>query len=123
MRDEGLVSHSNFWSSWFPVPLRAPELSLTSRSPTDIQVSWQPLPMKLSRGRVSSYRLSYRTSSESAITQIELPGEKTKHFLASLYPDTIYLLRIVAATSVGWGEQSAWTSHRTPKASSAQGIC
>ncbi|XP_037551981.1 protogenin A [Nematolebias whitei] len=102
------------------VPLRAPELSLTSRSPTDIQVSWQPLPLKLSRGRVSSYRLSYRTSSESAVTQIELPGEKTKHFLESLHPDTIYLLRIVAATSVGWGEQSAWTSHRTPKASSAQ---
>uniref|UniRef100_A0A3B3UC02 Protogenin n=1 Tax=Poecilia latipinna TaxID=48699 RepID=A0A3B3UC02_9TELE len=99
------------------VPLRAPELSLTSRSPTDIQVSWQPLPMKLSRGRVSSYRLSYRTSSESAVSQIELPGQKTQHLLENLQPDTIYLLRLVAATSVGWGEQSAWTSHRTPKAS------
>ncbi|KAM9408299.1 protogenin A [Pholidichthys leucotaenia] len=102
------------------VPLRAPELSLTSRSPTDIQVSWQPLPNKLSRGRVSSYRLSYRTSSESTISQIELPGEKTQHLLENLHPDTIYLLRIVAATSVGWGEQSAWTSHCTPKASSAR---
>uniref|UniRef100_A0A3Q2TL59 Protogenin n=1 Tax=Fundulus heteroclitus TaxID=8078 RepID=A0A3Q2TL59_FUNHE len=99
------------------VPLRAPEISLTSRSPTDIQVSWQPLPMKLSRGRVSNYRLCYRTSSESAVSQIELPGEKTQHLLENLQPDTIYLLRLVAATSVGWGEQSAWTSHRTPKAS------
>ncbi|KAM4597248.1 protogenin A [Fundulus diaphanus] len=102
------------------VPLRAPEISLTSRSPTDIQVSWQPLPMKLSRGRVSNYRLCYRTSSESAVSQIELPGEKTQHLLENLQPDTIYLLRLVAATSVGWGEQSAWTSHRTPKASGAQ---
>ncbi|KAF7211970.1 protogenin A isoform X1 [Nothobranchius furzeri] len=102
------------------VPLRAPELSLTSHSPTDIQVSWQPLPQKLSRGRVSSYRLSYRISSESIGSQIELPGEKTQHRLESLQPDTIYLLCIAAATSVGWGEQSAWTSHRTPKASSAQ---
>uniref|UniRef100_UPI003AAC3C22 protogenin A n=1 Tax=Centroberyx gerrardi TaxID=166262 RepID=UPI003AAC3C22 len=102
------------------VPLRAPELSLTSRSPTDIQVSWQPLPDKLSRGRVSGYRLSYRTSAEHAVTQMELPGEKTQHLLENLQPDTIYLLRIAAATSVGWGEQSAWTSHRTPKASSAQ---
>ncbi|XP_029937664.1 protogenin A [Myripristis murdjan] len=102
------------------VPLRAPELSLTSRSPTDIHVSWQPLPDKLSRGRVTAYRLSYRTSTEHAVTQMELPGERTQHLLENLQPDTIYLLRIVAATSVGWGEQSAWTSHRTPKASSAQ---
>ncbi|XP_053174817.1 protogenin A [Scomber japonicus] len=102
------------------VPLRAPELSLTSCSPTDIQVSWQPLPDKLSRGRVSAYRLSYRTSTESTVSQIELPGEKTQHLLENLQPDIIYLLRIVAATSIGWGEQSAWTSHRTPKASSAR---
>lgn len=77
--------------------------------------------MKLSRGRVSNYRLSYRTSSDSAVSQIELSGEKTQHLLENLQPDTIYLLRLVAATSVGWGEQSAWTSHRTPKASSARG--
>ncbi|XP_074522837.1 protogenin A [Halichoeres trimaculatus] len=102
------------------VPLRAPELSLTSNSPMDIQVSWQPLPDKLSRGRVSTYRLSYRTSAENTVSQVELPGEKTQHLLENLQPDTIYLLRIAAATRVGWGEQSAWTSHRTPKASSAR---
>uniref|UniRef100_A0A6Q2X527 Protogenin n=1 Tax=Esox lucius TaxID=8010 RepID=A0A6Q2X527_ESOLU len=102
------------------VPLRAPELSLTSRSPTDIQMSWQPLAAKLSRGRVSAYRLSYRTSADQAITQLELAGEKTQHLLQGLHPDTIYLVRIAAATGVGWGEPSAWTSHRTPKASSAK---
>lgn len=111
----------SFLSCPFTVPLRAPELSLTSRSPTDIQVSWQPLPAKLSRGKVSAYRLSYRTSAESTFSQMELPGEKTQHLLENLQPDTIYLLRITAATSIGWGEQSAWTSHRTPKASSARG--
>uniref|UniRef100_A0A3P8T1I2 Protogenin n=1 Tax=Amphiprion percula TaxID=161767 RepID=A0A3P8T1I2_AMPPE len=114
------MSDNVFQHTLEDVPLRAPELSLTSHSPTDIQVSWQPLPDKLSRGRVSGYRLSYRTSSESAVSQIELPGEKTQHLLENLQPDTIYLLRIVAATSIGWGEQSAWTSHRTPKASSAR---
>ncbi|XP_068168459.1 protogenin A [Antennarius striatus] len=102
------------------VPLRAPELSLTSHSPVDIQVSWQPLPDKLSRGRISAYRLCYRTSAENSVSQIELPGDKTQHLLKNLQPDTIYLLRIVAATSIGWGEQSVWTSHRTPKASSAR---
>ncbi|XP_030649970.1 protogenin A [Chanos chanos] len=102
------------------VPLRAPELSLTSRSPTDIHVSWQPLPAKLSRGRISAYRISYRTSADGAVSQLELPGEQTRHLLEDLQPDTIYLVRIAAATSVGWGEQSAWTSHRTPKASSTK---
>ncbi|XP_039540111.1 protogenin A [Pimephales promelas] len=100
------------------VPLRAPELSLTSRSPTDIQVSWQPLSHKLSRGRVSAYRLSYRTSADEALTQLELSGHKTHHLLEGLQPDTTYLLRVAAATGVGWGEPSAWTSHRTPKTSS-----
>uniref|UniRef100_A0A8C7ZLU2 Protogenin n=1 Tax=Oryzias sinensis TaxID=183150 RepID=A0A8C7ZLU2_9TELE len=114
------MSDHVFQHTFEDVPLRAPELSLTSRSPTDIQVSWQRLPMKLSRGHVSGYRLSYRTSSESGVSQIELPGEKTQYFLENLQPDTIYLLRIAAATSAGWGEQSAWTSHRTPKASSTQ---
>lgn len=112
---------SLFLSCWPAVPLRAPELSLTSHSPTDIQVSWQPLPEKLSRGRVSAYCLSYRTGDENTISQVELPGEKTQHLLKNLQPDTLYLLRIAAATSVGLGEQSAWTSHRTPKSSSAQG--
>lgn len=110
-----------FLSCRSTVPLRAPELSLTSHSPVDIQVSWQPLPDKLSRGRITTYRLSYRTSAENTVSQVELPGEKTQHLLENLHPDTIYLLRIVAATSVGWGEQSVWTSHRTPKASSARG--
>ncbi|XP_046898214.1 LOW QUALITY PROTEIN: protogenin A-like [Hypomesus transpacificus] len=102
------------------VPLRAPELSLKSQSPSDIQVSWQPLSVKLSRGHVSAYRLSYRTSSEQAVTALELNGQQTQHLLEGLQPDTIYLLRIASATAVGWGEESAWTSHRTPKASSAK---
>lgn len=103
------------------VPLRAPELSLTSRSPTDIQVSWLPLAPKLSRGRVSAYRLWYRAGTEGATMQLELPGEQTQHLLEGLQPDTVYLLKIAASTSMGWGEPCAWTSHRTPKTSSREG--
>ncbi|XP_058500891.1 protogenin B-like [Solea solea] len=100
------------------VPLRTPELSLTSHSPTDIQVSWQPLPAKVSRGQVSAYRLSYRSAADNSVTSVELLQNSTKYLLESLQPDTIYLLRMAAATRVGWCEPSAWTSHRTPKASS-----
>lgn len=103
------------------VPLRTPELSLSSHSSTDIQVSWQPLPAKISRGQVSAYRLSYRTATDNTVTSVELPQNNTKYLLDNLQPDTIYLLRIAASTRVGWCEPSAWTSHRTPKASSNKG--
>ncbi|XP_017554779.1 protogenin B [Pygocentrus nattereri] len=104
------------------VPLRTPELGLTSRSPTDILVSWQPLPAKLSRGRVSAYRLSYRTAADEQVSSVELPGEgenSTQHLLQGLQPDTIYLLRIAVSTRIGWSQPSAWSSHRTPKTSSS----
>ncbi|KAM4572442.1 LOW QUALITY PROTEIN: protogenin B-like [Odontesthes bonariensis] len=100
------------------VPLRTPELSLTSHSSTDIQVSWQPLPAKISRGRLSAYRLSYRTAVDNTVKTVELPHNCTEHLLQGLQPDTIYLLRMAAATRVGWCEPSAWSSHRTPKVSS-----
>ncbi|TNN87080.1 Protogenin B [Liparis tanakae] len=96
------------------------ELSLISQSSTDIQVVWQPLPAKLSRGRLSAYRLSYRTAADSTVTSVELPQNSTEYLLEGLQPDTIYLLRMAAATRVGWCEPSAWTSHRTPKTSSSK---
>uniref|UniRef100_A0A673WNR2 Protogenin n=1 Tax=Salmo trutta TaxID=8032 RepID=A0A673WNR2_SALTR len=99
------------------VPLRTPELSLTSHSPTDIQVSWQPLSTKLSRGNIWAYRLSYRTAADATVLSVELAQNNTQYLLGDLQPDTIYLLRIAAATRVGWCEPSSWTSHRTPKAS------
>ena len=103
------------------VPLRTPELSLTSHSSTDIQVSWQPLPAKVSRGRLSAYRLSYRTAADSGVASVEIPQNSTQYLLEGLRPDTIYLLRMAAATRVGWCEPSAWTSHRTPKTASSGG--
>lgn len=111
-------------SSCSSVPLRTPELSLTSRSPTDIQVSWQPLSAKLSRGRVSAYRLSFRTAADEQISSVELPGtgeNSTQYLVQGLEPDTIYLLRIAVSTGVGWSQPSAWSSHRTPKTSKAMG--
>lgn len=105
----------------FLVPLRAPEISLTSRSPTDILISWLPIPAKYRRGQVVLYRVSFRLSTESKVQVLELPGTADEHLLEGLRPDSVYLVRITAATRVGWGEASLWTSHRTPKATSVRG--
>uniref|UniRef100_G3TG99 Protogenin n=1 Tax=Loxodonta africana TaxID=9785 RepID=G3TG99_LOXAF len=102
------------------VPLRPPEISLTSRSPTDILISWLPIPAKYRRGQVVLYRLSFRLSSESSVQVLELPGTTHEYLLEGLKPDSIYLVRITAATRVGLGEASVWTSHRTPKATSVR---
>ncbi|XP_058521805.1 protogenin isoform X5 [Ochotona princeps] len=102
------------------VPLRPPEISLTSRSPTDILISWLPIPAKYRRGQVVLYRLSFRLSTESSIQVLELPGTTHEYLLEGLKPDSVYLVRISAATRVGLGESSVWTSHRTPKATSVR---
>ncbi|XP_068408063.1 protogenin isoform X2 [Eschrichtius robustus] len=102
------------------VPLRPPEISLTSRSPTDILVSWLPIPAKYRRGQVVLYRLSFRLSTDNSIQVLELPGTTHEHLLEGLKPDSVYLVRITAATRVGLGESSVWTSHRTPKATSVK---
>ncbi|KAM4766621.1 protogenin [Cyanocitta cristata] len=102
------------------VPLRAPEISLTSRSPTDILISWLPIPAKYRRGQVVLYRVSFRLSTETKIQVLELPGTSDEYLLEGLRPDSVYLVRITAATRIGWGEASLWTSHRTPKATSVK---
>ncbi|KAB0405671.1 hypothetical protein E2I00_003088, partial [Balaenoptera physalus] len=51
---------------------------------------------------------------------LELPGTTHEHLLEGLKPDSVYLVRITAATRVGLGESSVWTSHRTPKATSVK---
>ncbi|OCT86968.1 protogenin [Xenopus laevis] len=100
------------------VPLRAPEISLTSRSPTDVLISWLPISTKFRRGKIVLYKLSFRMSTENTIQNVELPGSAHEYFLEGLKSDSLYLVRIAAATKVGWGESSAWTSHRTPKSTS-----
>ncbi|XP_030046271.1 protogenin [Microcaecilia unicolor] len=103
------------------VPLRPPEISLTSQSPTDILISWLPIPVKFRRGQVVLYRLFYRLSTESSVQVLEVPdSSSSEYLLEGLKPDSIYLVRIAAATRVGWGEASVWTSHRTPKATSVR---
>ncbi|XP_018866859.4 protogenin isoform X1 [Gorilla gorilla gorilla] len=102
------------------VPLRPPEISLTSRSPTDILISWLPIPAKYRRGEVVLYRLSFRLSTENSIQVLELPGTTHEYLLEGLKPDSVYLVRITAATRVGLGESSVWISHRTPKATSVK---
>ncbi|XP_032809711.1 protogenin isoform X1 [Petromyzon marinus] len=97
------------------VPLRAPELSLSSLSPREVRVSWGAIPPRYRRGRLTAYRLWYRRGPDGAPHALDVPGERADWLLRGLAPDSTYLLRVAAATRAGWGEPSVWLSHRTPK--------
>uniref|UniRef100_A0A670ZIE0 Immunoglobulin superfamily DCC subclass member 4 n=1 Tax=Pseudonaja textilis TaxID=8673 RepID=A0A670ZIE0_PSETE len=96
------------------VPGGAPEISLSSTTPTDIKVTWLPLPSELSNGKIIKYKIEYASLKEDLISSTELSGNETQLVLYGLQPNKIYKVRIAASTSVGYGAPSEWTQHRTP---------
>ncbi|XP_074862789.1 immunoglobulin superfamily DCC subclass member 4 isoform X3 [Carettochelys insculpta] len=96
------------------VPSAAPQLSLSSTTPADIRVTWLPLPLELSNGKITQYKIDYCTLKEDQFSSIEVAANETQITLESLHPNKIYKVRIAASTSVGYGAPSEWTQHRTP---------
>ncbi|XP_075392112.1 immunoglobulin superfamily DCC subclass member 4 isoform X3 [Tenrec ecaudatus] len=97
------------------VPSAAPQLSLSSPSPSDIRVAWLPLPPGLSNGHVVKYKIEYGLGKEAdQIFSAEVPGNETQLMLNSLQPNRVYRVRISAGTGAGYGAPSQWTQHRTP---------
>ncbi|XP_071899303.1 immunoglobulin superfamily DCC subclass member 4 isoform X3 [Anas platyrhynchos] len=97
------------------VPSAAPQLSLSSMTPSDIRVTWLPPPPELSNGKITKYKIDYCTLKEAdQVTSIEVGGNETQITLYSLHPNKVYKVRIAASTSMGYGAPSEWTQHRTP---------
>ncbi|XP_062998506.1 immunoglobulin superfamily DCC subclass member 4 isoform X2 [Elgaria multicarinata webbii] len=96
------------------VPSAAPQLSLSSTTPTDIKVTWLPLPPELSNGRITKYKIDYAPLKEDLISSTKVGANETQLTLYALHPNKVYKVRIAASTSVGFGASSEWTQHRTP---------
>ncbi|XP_054858850.1 immunoglobulin superfamily DCC subclass member 4 isoform X2 [Eublepharis macularius] len=96
------------------VPGAAPQLSLSSTTPTDIKVTWLPLPPELSNGRITKYKIDYAPLKEDLISSNEVGANETQFTLFGLHPNKVYKVRIAASTSLGYGAPSEWTQHRTP---------
>ncbi|KAK9394109.1 immunoglobulin superfamily DCC subclass member 4 [Crotalus adamanteus] len=95
------------------VPGGAPQLSLSSTTPTDIKVTWLPLPSELTNGKIIKYKIEYAPLKEDLISSTELSGNETQLVLHGLQPNKVYKVRIAASTSMGYGAPSEWTPHRT----------
>ncbi|XP_060611593.2 immunoglobulin superfamily DCC subclass member 4 [Anolis sagrei] len=96
------------------VPSAAPQLTLSSVTPTDIKVMWLPLPLDLSNGRITKYKIDYAPVKDDLISSTEVGANETQLVLHALHPNKVYKVRIAASTSVGYGAPSEWTQHRTP---------
>ncbi|XP_028921924.1 immunoglobulin superfamily DCC subclass member 4 isoform X4 [Ornithorhynchus anatinus] len=97
------------------VPSAAPQLSLSSTTPTDIRASWLPLPPELSHGQVNKYKINYGPLRDAdQLLSAEVSANQTQLTLSSLLPGKAYRVRIAAGTSAGYGVPSEWTQHRTP---------
>ncbi|XP_069481213.1 immunoglobulin superfamily DCC subclass member 4 isoform X2 [Ambystoma mexicanum] len=102
--------------TWEDVPAAAPQLSLSSSTPTDIQVTWRPLDPELSNGKIIKYQIDYCTVKEAdPVSSVEVAWNETRVTLNSLHPNRVYNVRIAAGTIAGYGVPSEWMQHRTPE--------
>ncbi|XP_043933185.1 immunoglobulin superfamily DCC subclass member 4-like isoform X2 [Protopterus annectens] len=108
------TSHSVTVKTLEDVPSAAPQLSLSSTTPTDMKITWIPLSSEVSQGKITRYRIDYSTLKEDHISSIEVIGNETQLTLHTLHPNKVYKVRIAAGTSMGYGIPSEWTQHRIP---------
>ncbi|KAM4749049.1 immunoglobulin superfamily DCC subclass member 4 [Rhinophrynus dorsalis] len=99
--------------TWDDVPAAAPSLSLSSESPSDLCVSWHPLPPEMSNGHIIKYSIEYGTQKDGVISSVEVPGNESQLTLPPLQPNKVYKVRISASTTAGYGPPSQWIQHRT----------
>ncbi|CAG11076.1 unnamed protein product, partial [Tetraodon nigroviridis] len=95
------------------VPSSPPQLAIASTSPTEIRLTWHPLPSERSRGTVTHYRIEYSTLVQDSVFSVEVRGNVTQFTLRELEPNQVYRVRISAATGIGFGVPSDWVQHQT----------
>ncbi|KAG9489034.1 hypothetical protein GDO78_005176 [Eleutherodactylus coqui] len=95
------------------VPGAAPMLALSSDAPQDIHVKWLPLLPEMRNGQITKYRIEFCTQRDGVVSMLEVGGNETQVTLSSLQPNTVYKVRISAATTAGYGVPSNWLLHRT----------
>ncbi|CAL7934192.1 unnamed protein product [Xylocopa violacea] len=106
------------------VPKGAPKVNVKILSSTKLNVSWEPLTKKESRGIVVQYKLQYRRHDHPYSSVRHLPANVESYVLSDLVPGAQYHLRVLAKTKQGWPNMSEsqleWTTVTMPSAESNQ---
>ncbi|XP_017885613.1 protogenin-like [Ceratina calcarata] len=102
------------------VPKGAPKVKVNILSSTRLNVSWEPLTKKESRGVVVQYKLQYRVHDHPSSRVLHLPATIESYELSDLIPGAQYDLRVLAKTKQGWPNvsesQLEWTTLTLPSA-------
>ena len=104
------------------VPKGAPKTNVNIISSTKLNVSWEPLTKKESRGVVVQYKLQCRPHQHPSSRVLHLPADVESYVLSDLMPGTQYDVRVLAKTKQGWPNvsesQLEWTTVAMPSAES-----
>ncbi|XP_014611441.1 PREDICTED: protogenin-like [Polistes canadensis] len=84
------------------VPKSTPKININVISNTKLNVSWEPLTKKESRGIVVEYKLQWRLHQHPSSRVIFLPANIEYYILSDLIRGAKYDVRIIAKTKQGW---------------------
>ncbi|KAK2586091.1 hypothetical protein KPH14_008375 [Odynerus spinipes] len=106
------------------VPKSTPKISMDVISSTKLNVSWEPLTKKESRGIVVEYKLQWRLHQHPSSTVLFLPASTEHYVLSDLIPGAKYDVRVLAKTKQGWPNlseaQLSWSTITMPSLDSKE---
>ncbi|KAI4495477.1 hypothetical protein M0802_008691 [Mischocyttarus mexicanus] len=104
------------------VPKSTPKLHINIISNTKLNVSWEPLTKKQSRGIVEEYKLQWRFHQHPSSRVVLLSDKITYYILSDLIRGAKYDIRIIARTKQGWPNlsemQLTWSTVTMPSTDS-----
>ncbi|XP_047345008.1 protogenin-like isoform X2 [Vespa velutina] len=84
------------------VPKSTPKISMNVISSTKLNISWESLTKRESRGIVVEYKLQWRLHQHPSSRVLFLPATTEHYILSDLIPGAKYDIRILARTKQGW---------------------
>ena len=84
-----------------PENVRAYQISSTS-----IFVSWDKIPLTVSRGFVQNYTVTYRSHDTQILNEVTVVGTQNYVLIANMIPMQQYVVSVAATTSAGRGDAS-----------------
>ncbi|XP_014278582.1 protogenin isoform X2 [Halyomorpha halys] len=113
-------SHRVICSTGETVPSGGPLVNVTVTGSQCLLVSWSPPPTTKARGTITSYKVQWKRVNQSSVNFELLPAHINQYRIAGLESGERYMIRVLAATSLGWPEfpdAQAWINVTLPPTS------
>ncbi|CAH1405405.1 unnamed protein product [Nezara viridula] len=102
------------------VPSGGPLVNVTITGSQCLLVTWSPPPTTKARGTITSYKVQWKRVNQSSVNFELLPAHINQYRIAALDSGERYMIRVLAATSLGWPEfpdAQAWINVTLPPTS------